>query len=245
MSYCPECGNQLTGSEPHCPTCGQPTNSPPPILEPSPARTQESLPLGDYFKTGWGLFKQYPGGFVGFCLLNLVIQGALNGISYAGVVASVAITSPLFMGNFIVSAKLLQGQTPEFRDFFAGFQYFLPLLLLSLIAGLFIGIGTILLIIPGVYLAVAYLFASYLVVDRRLDFWPAMELSRRTINPRWFGYFAFMLLLALLNLAGALLLGLGLLVTIPLSFCAVTAAFADLFGFQSGYTQEVPRLKTP
>ena len=28
------------------------------------------------------------------------------------------------MGNFIVSAKLLQGQTPEFRDFFAGFQFF-------------------------------------------------------------------------------------------------------------------------
>jgi len=60
-----------------------------------------------------------------------------------------------------------------------------------------------------------------------------MELSRRTVNPRWFGYFAFMLLLALLNLAGALLLGLGLLVTIPLSFCTVTAAYADLFGFQS------------
>ena len=150
-----------------------------------------------------------------------------------GAVASVAVTTPLFMGNFIVSAKLLQGKTPEFRDFFAGFQYFLPLLLLSLVAGLFIGIGTLLLIIPGVYLAVAYMFASYLVVDRRLDFWPAMELSRHTVNPRWFGYFAFMLLLVLLNLAGALLLGVGLLVTIPLSFCAVTVAYADLFGLQS------------
>ena len=35
----------------------------------------------------------------------------------------------------------------------------------------------ILLIIPGVYLMVGYLFASPLVVDRRLDFWPATELS--------------------------------------------------------------------
>ena len=191
------------------------------------------MPLGDYFKTGWGLFKQYPGGFVGFCLLNFLIQGLLHGTSYVGAVASVAITSPLFMGNFIVSAKLLQGQTPEFRDFFGGFQYFLPLLLLSLVAGLFIGIGTLLLIIPGVYLAVAYLFASYLVVDRRLDFWPAMELSRHTVHPRWFSYFAFVLLVALLNLAGAVALGVGLLVTIPLSFCTVTAAYADIFGFQS------------
>jgi uncharacterized membrane protein len=231
MPYCPECGNQLTG-KPHCPGCGQPTDSPPPIF-PSPPRTPESLPLGEYFKTGWGLFKQYPGGFVGFCLLNLLIQGLLNSLSYVGAVASIAITSPLFMGNFIVSAKLLQGQAPEFRDFFAGFQYFLPLLLLSLIAGFFIGIGTLLLIIPGVYLAVAYIFAAYLVVDRRLDFWPAMELSRHTVHPRWFGFFAFMLLLVLLNLAGAVLLGVGLLVTIPLSFCAVTVAYADIFDLQS------------
>jgi uncharacterized membrane protein len=233
MSYCPECGHQLAGSEPNCPGCGQPIDSPLPISQPSPPRVPESLPLGDYLKTGWGLFKQYPGGFVAFCLLNLLIQGLLNSIGYVGAVASIAITSPLLMGNFIVSAKLLQGQPPEFRDFFAGFRYFLPLLLLSLIAGLFIGIGTLLLIIPGIYLAVAYLFASYLVVDRRLDFWPAMELSRRTINPRWFGFFAFVFLVALLNLLGAVALGVGLLVTIPLSFCAVTAAYAEIFGFQT------------
>jgi uncharacterized membrane protein len=193
----------------------------------------ESLPLRDYFKRGWELFKQYPTGFVGFCLLNLLVQALLNSLSYVGAVASIAISSPLFMGNFIVSAKLLQGQAPEFRDFFAGFQYFLPLLLLSLVAGLFISIGTLLLIIPGIYLAVAYLFASYLVVDRGQDFWPAMELSRRTINPRWFGFFAFMLLLVLVNLAGAVVLGVGLLVSIPLSFCATTVAYADIFGLQT------------
>ena len=233
MPYCPECGNQLTGSEPNCPGCGQPTDPATMTLLPSPPRVPESLPLKDYFKTGWDLFRQYPTGFVGFCLLNLLIQALLNSLSYVGAVASIAVTSPLFMGNFIVSAKLLQGKTPEFRDFFAGFQYLLPLMLLSLVAGLFIGIGTLLLIIPGIYLAVAYMFASYLVVDRRLDFWPAMELSRHTLNPRWFGFFAFMLLLVLLNLAGALLLGVGLLVTIPVSFCAVTVAYAEIFGLQS------------
>jgi hypothetical protein len=245
MAYCPQCGTQLTGSESSCPTCGHSANSPLPALEPSPARTQDSLPLGGYLKTGWGLFMQYPGGFVGFCLLNLVIQLVCRSIPVLGPVVSLAVTTPLLVGNFMVSAKLLQGQPPEFRDFFKGFQYYVPLLLLSLIAGLFIGIGTILLIIPGIYLAVAYMFASYLVVDRRMDFWPAMELSRLTVNPRWFGYFALLLLVALLNLAGAIALGVGLLVTIPLSFCALTAAYADLFGFQSDYTQEIPRVMTP
>ena len=233
MPPCHNCNHELTGSELHCPACGQPTGFPPPLAEPSPARSQEPLPLGDYFKTGWGLFKQYHLGFLGFCLLYFVIQLVLNSIPVVGQVASFAVSTPLIIGNFMVAAKLLHRQTPEFRDFFAGFQYFLPLLLLTLVAGLFIGIGMVLLIIPGVYLAVAYMFASYLVIDRGLDFWPAMELSRHTVTPRWFGYFAFVLLLVLLNLGGALALGVGLLVTIPVSMCAVTAAYADLFGFQS------------
>jgi uncharacterized membrane protein len=245
MPRCPGCGNQLNGSEPHCPACGQSTEVGTNLHGPTPPQPPGSLPLGNYIKIGWELFKQYPGGFVGFCLVNVVIHLALHALPRVSWLVSAGLSAPLFMGNFIVSAKLLQRQTPAFRDFFSGFQFFWPLFLLSLVVSVFIGIGMILLIIPGVYLAVAYLFASYLVVDRRLDFWPAMELSRRTVNPRWFGYFVFTLLLALLNLAGAALLGLGLLVTIPWSFCAMTAAYADLFGVQSDYTQEAPRLKTP
>jgi uncharacterized membrane protein len=240
MPPCSNCGHELTGSELHCPACGQPTGFQPPRAQPSPGRTPAALPLGEYFKTGWGLFKQYPGGFVGFCLLYFIIQVTLHAIPFVGAVASLAVSTPLLMGNFLVSAKLLQGQAPEFRDFFSGFQFFLPLLLLSLVAGTFIAIGTILLVIPGVYLAVAYLFATYLVIDRGLDCWPAMELSRRTVNPRWFGYFAFVLLLALLNLAGALALGVGLLVTIPLSFCTVTVLYAEIFGLQANYSGGVP-----
>ena len=166
MPYCSECGDQLAGSESNCPACGQPTDSSPPLLSPTPGPAPQSLPLSDYFKTGWGLFKQYPGGFVGFCLFYLLIQAVLHSIPYVGAVASLTVSTPLLMGNFIVSAKLLHGQPPEFRDFFAGFQYFLPLLLLSLVAGVFIAIGTMLLVIPGLYLIVAYMFASYLVVDR-------------------------------------------------------------------------------
>lgn len=240
MPPCHNCNHELTGSELHCPACGQPTGFPPPLTEPSPARSQEPLPLGDCLKTGWGLFMQYPGGFVGFCLVYLLIQAVLHSVPYVGALASFAVSTPLLMGNFIVCAKLLQGQPPEFRDFFQGFQYFLPLLLLSLIAGVFIAIGMVLLIIPGVYLIVAYMFASYLVVDRGLDFWPAMELSRRTVNLRWFSYFAFALLVVLLNLAGAIALGVGLLVTIPLSFCTVTVLYAEIFGLHADYARGVP-----
>jgi hypothetical protein len=244
MPECPGCGRQLTGTEEHCPACGRPTNFAAPPTKPSPFRSLQSLPLGDYFKTGWELFKQYPGGFIGFFLVNAALALILSAIPFLGWLLYFAVSPALIMGNFIVSAKLLQRQAPGFRDFFAGFQFFLPLLLLSLVTSILIAIGLALLIIPGIYLAVAYLFAACLVIDRRLDFWPAMELSRRSVNPLWFGIFTFILLLVVVNLLGGLLLGLGLLVTVPLSYCALTAAYADLFGFQSDYTQEVPRLKS-
>jgi len=202
------------------------------------------LPLGDYLRSGWDLFRVYPYGFIGFCLLNFFIHTVLHVIPGLNWLISAAITSPLMMGNFIVAAKLLQGQTPRFQDFFSGFSFFWPLFLVSLVSSVLIGIGMALLIIPGVYLIVAYFFAPCLVVDRALDFWPAMELSRRTVTSQWFGFFAFLLLLILINFGGALLLGLGLLATIPITFCALTVAYGDLFGFQSDYTQRSLRLKT-
>jgi uncharacterized membrane protein len=244
MPACPGCGRPLSGTEATCPACGRPTDFAPPPTDPSPRRSLQSLPLGDYFRTGWELFKQYPGGFIGFSLVYAVVLLILPTLSFLGWLLFFAVYPPLVMGNFMVSAKLLQGQPPAFRDFFAGFHFFLPLVLLSLVTSILIAIGLALLIIPGIYLIVAYLFAACLVIDRRLDFWPAMELSRRTVTPMWFGIFTFTVLLTVVNILGALLLGLGLLVTVPLTYCALTAAYADLFGLHSDYTQEVPRLKS-
>ncbi len=58
------------------------------------------------------------------------------------------------------------------------------------------------------------MFAKELVIDRQLDFWEAMELSRRTVHRHWVGFLGFLLFIGLLNLAGILLFGIGLLVTI-------------------------------
>jgi len=223
-----------------CPSCGH--RAPESTITRTPAsnRTTASLPLGEYLKTGWRLFLNFPGGFVGFFLVYLLIQIVLSFVPWIGGVASFVVGPALMMGNFIVCAKLLQSRSPQFSDFFLGFRFFIPLLLTALVGGVLVGIGFLLLVIPGIYLLVSYLFASSLVVDRRLDFWPALELSRRTIQPMWFGFFAFFLLLILINLAGAVALGVGLLVTVPFTCCVVTVAYADIFGLQSDYSEGFP-----
>lgn len=60
-----------------------------------------------------------------------------------------------------------------------------------------------------------------------------METSRKLITKKWFSFFGLLLLLFLLNLGGAILLGVGLLVTIPLSVCIIAAAYEDIVGLNS------------
>jgi uncharacterized membrane protein len=272
MPHCPHCGQEILETASFCPACGQAAPKLPSVSQTAVRRTTRPLPLREYLKTGWELFKRYPGGFIGFTLLYFLIQIALGIIPYVGDLASLAVFMPLMMGTFIVSAKLLQGRSPQFGDFFLGFRFFFPLLLTVLVgwllifltpfvvgllavnfvhlvgraflktfvARLLIVIGALLMAIPAVYLAVSYCFAASLVVDRRLAFWPALELSRGTVNPIWFGMFGFFLLLELVNLLGVIALFVGLLVSLPVSCCALTAAYADIFGWQSDYSEGFP-----
>lgn len=238
MAHCPHCGVGVVEEPAICPVCGKEWSAP------EPAVPRFLVQPGKYLQAGWGLFKQNPGGFIGFALLFFIIQGGLGSLPRIGGLISLAISAPLGAGFYVVSAKLMQGRTPVFQDFFTGFQFFLPLLVLSLVSALLIILGFVLLILPGIFLMVCYLFPSMLIIDQRLDFWPAMELSRRTVQTQWFGFFVFVVLLVLINLGGAALLGIGLLVSLPVSACAVAAAYADLFGLQSDYSGSVPQLKT-
>ncbi|WP_232319728.1 hypothetical protein [Prosthecochloris sp. HL-130-GSB] len=95
---------------------------------------------------------------------------------------------------------------------------------------LLVTIGVFLLVLPGIYLAVAYMFTVPLIVDYRMEFWQAMETSRKIITRNWFSLFGFVLLLAVINLGGALVFGIGLLVTIPLTAFAGVMAYCDIVG---------------
>lgn len=190
--------------------------------------------IGDYIGTGWETFKKNPGGFVGFTLVVFLINVAVAKINQSaspvGTLISLLVSGPLNAGFLIVAFKLLRNRATTFGDFFRGFNNFLPLFLVSLVSSVMIGIGFILLLIPGIYLAVAYTFALPLVLEKKMNFWDGMEFSRKLISKNWFSFFGFAFVLVLVNLAGGLLLGVGLLVTIPLSVCAIAAAYADIVG---------------
>ncbi|WP_429614794.1 hypothetical protein [Synechococcus elongatus] len=91
-------------------------------------------------------------------------------------------------------------------------------------------IGFVLLVIPGIYLSVGYLFAIPLVAERQFEPWQALEFSCKLVTQQWFAFFGFLIVLTLINIAGIIPCGLGLLFTIPWSVCAIAAAYEDIIG---------------
>jgi uncharacterized membrane protein len=129
--------------------------------------------------------------------------------------------------------RRIRGETVQIGDVFAGFNLaLLNLALAGLVKWLLVSLGLILCIVPGIYLAVGYVFALPLVVDKQMDFWPAMEVSRLVVHEHWWSIFALVIVLALVVLAGALVCGVGVLVSAPLATAAFMYVYEDLFGAQ-------------
>ena len=91
-------------------------------------------------------------------------------------------------------------------------------------------LGFILLIIPGIYFAVSYLFAHFFVWFYDVSPTEAVRLSRKTVSGNFGQILLLCLILGGINLLGVLAFGVGVLLTLPLSYCVVYAAFEDIIG---------------
>jgi uncharacterized membrane protein len=91
-------------------------------------------------------------------------------------------------------------------------------------AGIMIFIAVLLIM----YLGFSYTFVLHMVRFKDLSGWQALEASRKLVGKHFFSIFLFALLGAIINLAGILLLVVGLLITIPATLIATYVAFDDL-----------------
>jgi len=198
------------------------------------ANESYTVNVGDWISQGYKNFTKYTGGFLGFTILYffaMLIPQLIPGLGTIIVISVLA--QPLSVGFLIVSFKIEQGKTPTFGDFFKGFNYFLPLVLFGIVGGLLMFVGYLLLILPGIYLSISYAFANAVIVDRRIEFFQAMELSRKKVGQKWFGILWFFLVIGVINILGVLALGVGVIFTVPLTACTLAVAYRNIFGVVS------------
>jgi len=222
--FCHRCGTQVGSDVQFCPNCGQ-------SLAGAPASGSAPLPMwtppagvrasgGRWIGEGWELVKADLGNYIVISLLFAVLSGVP------------LIQGPLIAGFHIFTMKKLMGRNAEIGDLFKGFNFFVPTLVASLLIGLFTFAGTLLCLIPGLVVAAMYKFTYLFIVDKRMDFWPAMQASHAVVKNDYFGFTMFLILAFLVNLLGVLCCIVGLLVTIPLTFAAITVAYKEIVGFE-------------
>jgi hypothetical protein len=221
--------------------------------------TGRSFSIGDVITRGWNVVSANLGLAIGAAALVFVVMIVAGIIPCIGSIISLVVQGPMMAGLWVVFLKLHRTGTATFEDVFAGFQMFLPLFLVTLVSALIVfvaiipGMGLFFLggilsnesealgimvmaiagvvaMVPAIYLQVSWVFALPLVVDKKLDFWPAMELSRKVVQRHFFNVFGLVLCVGLIALVGFIALCVGILVAIPVGIAALAAAYEDLFG---------------
>jgi hypothetical protein len=97
-------------------------------------------------------------------------------------------------GLYLIFLNRLRGQPASIGDVFGGFKLgFVQLLLVGVVSALLTMVGFVVCVLPGIYLIVAWAFSKALVADKRLEFWSAMELSRKVATRVWFDLFVLLL----------------------------------------------------
>ena len=102
---------------------------------------------------------------------------------------------------------------------------------LYIIQFLLIGIGLLLFIIPGIYLAVSYLIALPLAIDRDMGIWQALETSRRAIGTCWFRTAGLLSVLTLSMLLMVATIGIAAIWLMPLALIAWGMLYHRLAGY--------------
>lgn len=188
------------------------------------------LDVGSCFGRSFALLQKNFWLVIGACAVASLVQIALGLIPYLGPAAAVLLGGVFSGGVYVFFLKLVRGQPAVVGDVFTGFNVALgPLILTGLISSLLTGVGFFLCILPGIYLAVSWLFAVPLVIDKGLDFWPAMETSRQVVTKHWWIVFALGLLCLLTHFAGLLLCFIGWFIAAPVVFGALAYAYEDIF----------------
>jgi len=215
-----------------------------------------SIDIGSCLSRGWELVKANFWISVGVVVVvyACLIGGGL--IPCVGGIIQLVIQGPLMGGLYWFFLKLIRRQEAVVGDAFAGFSInFLQLFLVGLVTGLLIGVcvipagivgflaasaksnaspylialAVLIGLIPVAYFSICWMFSMPLVIDKRIDFWPAMELSRKVVNMHWGSLFLLLVVCALISMAGVLALCVGVLVAAPVVMASLMYAYEDIF----------------
>lgn len=204
---------------------------------------EKDFSIGDAVSFGWNAMKTNLGFFIPAVLILWVagaIPGGIQSMSMYMSSAAAALWSALFgLVGFVVSLfvtmaqiriglKFCSGEKADFPDLVSDYRRFLDFLIGSILFGLIVLGGLILLIIPGIYWAVRYHFYGYLILDQGMSPVDAIKRSGQLTRGVWWHLFGFWLAIFGIAFLGLIACCVGLLFAIPVMIVATAYVYRTL-----------------
>jgi len=181
--------------------------------------------ISKWITNGWDLVMEHFGEFLLLSFIYIVILTVASTTFIVGLI----LAGPLTAGFFYIIFNRIRGKNIYIGDIARGFDVFITAVLADILISVFVGIGFMVLIIPGIVISALYMFAFPLIIEKKMDFWQAMETSRKVVTKNIFELSIFMLVLYIFLFVGILLLLVGFFVALPIVFAAIAYAYCDLF----------------
>ena len=204
--------------------------------------TSTDWSIGEVLKTA----SEKQVGFKFNYVIALIIYGAIStaiafvqeasvGTSGGGMASLVEIVItlvlfPLGVGLGLLGIRRAAGKDTPVSTLWEPYSHALPLIVLFVLMTVLVVAGFFLLVLPGIYLSIAYSFAPYLIVEKNMGVWEALETSRKAITQYWWRYFGLMIVALVLIIIGAIPLLIGLIWVLPIVAIATGEVFAKTFG---------------
>lgn len=202
--------------------------------------------IGEVLSDSWRLLDGFKGTFwlailmmAGVQIVTGIFQaiadqneGPIVVIAFLGmIIVTVAVLWPMQMGLWMLGARRAAGvetRASMVADFIKESPRIAGLMVLQ---GVLLTLGFVCLILPGIYLAVSYLIAPPLLLNRRMGIWESLETSRKAITTCWFQVFGLVLLGIPAALLVALTLGIGIIWISPLAILVLGVLYQRLAGY--------------
>lgn len=197
----------------------------------------EAWTLTNGFKgTFWGgavvaYFLMFAALFSGAFVLGMIVGPEPNFV--LGILVNVLIMAaiaPLILGMLMLGIRRACGQPVSFGVVFGYFDKLAPAAGAYVLVTLMTYAGLLFLILPGIYLALAYGMTLPLIADQGLPIWQAMETSRKALTHKWFRLFGLYLVVGLVLGLSAIPLGIGLIWTGPWAMLVLGVLYRRIFG---------------
>ncbi len=172
---------------------------------------------------------------------TLVQEATVGTTGDVATLIEIIITLSLFpfgVGLGLLGIRRAAGEDTPVSILWEPYSQAIPLIVMFILMAVLIVAGFFLLILPGIYLSIAYSFAPYLIIEKDMGVWEAMETSRKAITQYWWRYFGLMIIALVLIIIGSIPLLLGLFWALPIVAIATGEVFANTFEIADSVASE-------